>query len=79
VLGEDRAALVDPDWAQLRETDERLPAGSRATIARILRDAERVKYALHAPTRFAIEALLADARNALEALAEARKPLEKAA
>jgi len=78
-LGEDRAALVDVDWAALREADERLPLGSRTTIARILRDAERVKYALHAPTRFALEALLADAKNALEALAEAPKPLEKAA
>jgi hypothetical protein len=78
-LGEDRAALVDADWAQLRETDERLPLGSRTTIARILRDAESVKYALHAPTRFALEALIADARNALEALAEATARLEKAA
>ncbi|MFN0007700.1 MAG: hypothetical protein ACKVXR_07315 [Planctomycetota bacterium] len=79
LLGEDRAALVDPDWAALREADERLPLGARTTIARILRDAERVKYALHAPTRFALEALLADARNALEALAEARPTREKAA
>lgn len=78
-LAEDRAALVDPDWAALREADERLPLGTRTTIARILRDAVRVKYALHAPTRFALEALIADAKNALEALAEARLPMEKAA
>ena len=78
-LGEDRAALVDADWAALRETDERLPLGARTTVARILRDAERVKYALHAPTRVALDALIADARNALEALAEARARLEKAA
>ena len=78
-LGEERAALVDADWAALREVDERLPIGARTTFAQILRDAERIKYALHAPTRFALEALLADARNALAALGEARSPLEVAA
>jgi len=79
LLGEDKPALDDLDWAALREADERLPAGARGNIARILRDAQRVKYALHAPTRFALEALIADAKNALEALAEARPPLEEAA
>lgn len=78
-LGEDRAALVDAEWGALREIDERLPLGARTTFAKILRDAERVKYALHAPTRFALEALLADAKNALEALAQAPAPLEEAA
>jgi len=78
-LGEERAALVDGEWAALREIDERLPLGARTTFAQILRDAERSKYALHAPTRFALEALLADARNALAALAEASPPMEAAA
>lgn len=78
-LGEDRAALVDGEWAALREIDERLPLGARTTFAQILRDAERVKYALHAPTRFALEALLADAKNALGALAQAPATLEVAA
>jgi hypothetical protein len=66
-LGEDRAALVDADWSARIETDERVPLGVRRTTAKILRDSERIKYALHAPTRFALEEMLADARNALEA------------
>jgi hypothetical protein len=78
-LGEDKAALVDVDWAALRESDERLPSGSRGSIARILREAEPVKYAQHAPTRFALEALLGDARNALEALEAESQPLGRAA
>jgi len=78
-LGEDRAALDDDEWAALREVDERLPLGARTAFAHILRDAERVKYARHAPTRFALDALLGEAKNALEALAAAPRPLEKAA
>jgi hypothetical protein len=73
-LREDRAALVDAEWSALRERDERVPLGVRTTLARILRDAERVKYARHAPTRFAIQEMLTDARRALEALAQATPP-----
>ncbi len=83
---EDRAALVDADWAALLELDERVPLGVRTAAARILSDAERVKYALQVPTRFALEEMLADARNALEALASApptaaprQSPAEEAA
>jgi hypothetical protein len=71
---EDRAALVDADWAGRIEPDERVPLGVRRGIARILRDSERIKYALHAPTRFALAEMLADARNALKALAAAPAP-----
>lgn len=70
-LGEDRASLVDADWSARIETDERVPLGVRRTTAKILRDSERIKYALHAPTRFALEEMLADARNALEAQEQA--------
>jgi len=69
-LGEDRASLVDADWSARIETDERVPLGVRRATAKILRDSERIKYALHAPTRFALEEMLADARNALEAARE---------
>ena len=69
-LGEDRASLVDADWSARIETDERVPLGVRRTTAKILRDSERIKYALHAPTRFALEEMLADARSALEATRE---------
>ena len=71
LLAEPRPALDDLDWAALREGDARLPADARASIARILRDAEPAKYARHAPTRFALEALFADSGKALGALAEA--------
>jgi hypothetical protein len=70
-LREDRAALVDADWSARIEADERVPLGARRSIARILHDSERIKYALHAPTRFALEEMLAAAQTALEALAAA--------
>jgi len=71
---EDRAALVDTDWMARIEPDERVPLGVRRGLARVLRDSERIKYALHAPTRFALTEMLADARSALEALAAAPVP-----
>jgi len=73
-LREDRAALVDAEWAARLEPDERVPLGVRRSVARILRDSERIKYALHAPTRFALEEMLAGGREALEALAIAPPP-----
>lgn len=72
---EDRAALVDTDWLARIEPDERVPLGVRRGLARVLRDSERIKYALHAPTRFALTEMLADARSALEALAAAPIPI----
>jgi len=73
-LREDRAALVDAEWAACREPDERVPLGVRRSVARILGDSERIKYALHAPTRFALDEMLAGALEALEALAIAPPP-----
>lgn len=73
-LREDRAALVDADWSARIEPDERVPLGVRRSVARILHDSERIKYALHAPTRFALEEMLAAAQTALEALAAAPAP-----
>lgn len=74
-LGEDRAALPDSEWSARTEPDERVPLGVRRSIAGVLRDSERIKYALHAPTRFAFEKLLADSKSALEALAAAPPPV----
>lgn len=70
-LAEPRAALTDAAWVARIEADERVPLGVRSTTARLLRDAEGVKYALVVPTRFALTEVLADARNGLEALASA--------
>jgi hypothetical protein len=81
-LAEDKASLVDADWASTIEADERVPLGVRRASAKLLRDSERIKYALQAPTRFALQEMLASARNALEALQAAPpppKPQEKAA
>jgi hypothetical protein len=69
-----RAGLTDFDWIEHIEKDERIPLGVRAATARILRESEQVKYALHVPTRFAVEEVLRDARNALEALAATPVP-----
>jgi hypothetical protein len=71
---ESRAGLIDSDWIERTEKDERLPLGVRSASARILRESEQVKYALQVPTRFAVEEMLRDARNALEALAAAPAP-----
>ena len=81
-LAEDQAALVDAEWSSRIESDERVPLGVRRATAKLLRDSERIKYALQAPTRFALQEMLASARNALEALHAAPpppKPQEKAA
>jgi hypothetical protein len=81
-LAEDQASLVDADWAAAIEAEERVPLGVRRSTAKLLRDSERIKYALQSPTRFALQEMLATARNALEALASSPpppKPQEKAA
>jgi hypothetical protein len=81
-LAEDRASLVDAEWAAAIEADERVPLGVRRAAAKLLRDSERIKYALQSPTRFALQDMLASARNALEALQASpppKKPQEKAA
>ncbi len=81
-LAEDKASLVDADWATAIEADERVPLGVRRASAKLLHDSERIKYALQSPTRFALQDMLASARNALEALQAAPpppRPREKAA
>jgi hypothetical protein len=81
-LAEDEASLVDAEWAARIEADERVPLGVRRSAAKLLHDSEKIKYALHAPTRFALQEMLASARNALEALQSSPpppKPQEKAA
>jgi hypothetical protein len=71
---EGQAALTDLDWTERTERDERVPAGVRSACARLLCGSEEVKYAQRVPTRFAVEEMLRDARNALEALASAPAP-----
>jgi len=71
---EPRQAAPDALWMARVENDERVPAGVRSVAQRLLADAERVKYAQESPTRFALDAVLEDARNALEVLARTPKP-----
>jgi len=73
-VSEPRAALTDADWIARVETDERIPAGVRSAVARMLCEFEQVKYALRVPTRFAVEEIVRDAKRALEALASAPRP-----
>lgn len=81
-LAEPRVATPDADWIVRIEPDERVPLGVRSAAARILRDVEKVKYALVSPTPFALEELLASVESALAALKDApplARPLEEAA
>jgi hypothetical protein len=71
---EPRAALTDRDWILRVENDERVPLGVRRASVRILGESEQVKYAQRVPTRFAVDEMLRDAQNALEALAAAPQP-----
>lgn len=73
-LSERSSALTDAAWMARIQPDERVPAGVRSASARILANAESAKYARIAPSRFALDEMFADARNALEALAVTPKP-----
>jgi hypothetical protein len=73
-VGEDHAALVDSAWVERYAQDERVPLGARTASARLLTGAERIKYALEAPSPLAIEASLREVRGVLEALATTPKP-----
>jgi hypothetical protein len=75
---EPRPSAPDALWMARVENDERVPAGVRSVAKRLLADAERVKYAQESPTRFALDAALEDARNALEALARTPRPAPSA-
>jgi hypothetical protein len=76
---EPRAALTDRDWILRVENDERVLLGVRRASVRILGESEQVKYAQRVPTRFAVDEMLRDAQNALEALAEAPQPASASA
>jgi hypothetical protein len=76
-LGETRDASPDDEWLRRLEPDERVPLGVRSAAARIVRDAEHVKYALAMPTPFALEEMLSSTESALAALAAA-PPLAQA-
>jgi hypothetical protein len=73
-LSEKARALTDAAWIARIAPDERVPAGVRSASARILGNAESAKYARIAPSRFALDEMLADVRSALEALALAPRP-----
>lgn len=67
-VGESRVALSDEDWIRTVSSDARVPQASRDGAARLLADAERVKYAGETPTVFAVRDVLAKAQSALAAL-----------
>ncbi|MBI5363056.1 MAG: hypothetical protein HZA53_07735, partial [Planctomycetes bacterium] len=77
-LAVDRSGCTDEDWTHAVKDDERVPLGVRNTSARLLASAERIKYAQETPTRFAVDEFLKDARAAIEALADAPRPLVEA-
>lgn len=81
-VGEAWKSATDIEWLARIEPDERIPFGVRSACARILREAEAVKYALVPPTPFAWNERLESARVALIALAAApavQRAIEEAA
>jgi hypothetical protein len=72
-VGEVRAARTDAEWLNLVAQDSRVPDGARSASRRLLERAERVKYAGDAPTRFATDEALADARAIVDALEPERR------
>ncbi len=72
-VGEVRAARTDSEWLGLVAADARVPEGARSASQRLLERAERVKYAGDAPTRFATDEALADARAIVDALEPERR------
>lgn len=72
-VGELRAARTDSEWLGLVAADARVPEGARSASQRLLERAERVKYAGDAPTRFATDEALADARAIVDALEPERR------
>ncbi len=77
--GEARVGETDGEWIRRTATDTRIPAPARDTARRLLERAERFKYAAEAPTRFAVDEALADARGVLDALAAAEVAAGRAA
>lgn len=67
-VGENRAALSDGDWIGVTAIDGRVPAASREIVARLLTDAERVKYAGETPSLLGVRDSLTQANTALTAL-----------
>jgi hypothetical protein len=72
-VGENRAALSDEDWVRVLSADARVPETSRAIAAKLLADAERVKYAGEVPSILAVRDVLAQANTALAALPSTKR------
>ncbi len=72
-VGELRASRTDTEWLGIVAADARVPEGARSAARRLLERAERVKYAGDAPTRFATDEALADARAIVESLEPERR------
>lgn len=72
-VGEARAALLDPDWAQALASDVRVPETTRTAVVRLLADSERIKYAGETPSLLGLRDSFHQARTALAALATAEK------
>jgi hypothetical protein len=66
-----RSALTDADWSQAISVDASVPETVRASAARLLSAAERVKYAQESPSPLAVREWTGEARRMLEALAGA--------
>jgi len=62
-----RAALPDAEWLRLVADDPRMSGSALEASRRLLERAEAVKYALATPSRFLVEELCANAREALAA------------
>lgn len=68
-LGRGLAGLTDEEWLAALPA-EALGPEPRANLERLLARAERIKYGLEAPTRFALEEALGEGRSVLAGLAE---------
>ncbi|MBL8863192.1 MAG: hypothetical protein JNK02_14445 [Planctomycetes bacterium] len=71
--GAARAASTDREWLAAVEADARLSEAARAAARRLVERAEAIKYAGAAPTGFATEEALADARAIVAAVAGDRR------
>ena len=65
-LGEPRSGLTDEEWGSAVSPE--LPADRADGVRDLLGRAEAVKYGQGAPTRFAVDEALADARRLADAL-----------
>ena len=66
-LGEALPGLTDEEWVERRSVAKALPPARLERAAALLRTAERVKYGMEQPTRWAVDELLTEARGIVTA------------